>query len=182
MYKLFKDEIVKVILIFSFLLSLNAFSAEYIVKLRPSANLTNPLYQNFSGPIEEIVRGETFLIKTDRKSLVSELSNHPDIEYIEPNYKISLDDDLEVQVVDDPKFRQQWGLKNKYGADVNIVKAWEITKGSKDIKIAVIDTGIDYNHPDLKDQMWINEAEKNGEKGVDDDGNGYIDDIYGANL
>ena len=45
--------------------------------------------------------------------------------------------------------------------------------------VAVLDTGVDYTHPDLKDSMWINDAEKNGAAGVDDDGNGWIDDIYG---
>jgi len=183
MYKLFKDEIVKFLFFISLIASSSVFSAEYIVKLRSSANLTNLLYQSFDGPIDEVAQGNTFLIKTDQKSRLIELSNHPDVEYIEPNYRISIDDDvLDVDVVKDPKFSKQWGLKNKYGVDINIEKAWEMTKGSKDIKIAVIDTGIDYNHPDLKDQMWVNEAELNGEKGVDDDGNGYIDDIHGANL
>ena len=93
--------------------------------------------------------------------------------------------------IDDPGFPKQWSLKNtgrnsggffswgKIGEDVDAIDAWNLELGSKDIKIAVIDTGIDYNHPDLVANMWKNEAELNGEEGVDDDGNGYIDDING---
>jgi subtilisin family serine protease len=60
--------------------------------------------------------------------------------------------------------------------------AWGITKGSKSIKIAVVDTGVDYTHPDLLSQMDVNTAELNGSSGIDDDGNGFIDDIYGYNF
>ena len=61
-------------------------------------------------------------------------------------------------------------------------KAWQISKGSKDIIVAIIDTGIDTSHPDLKDNLWINTKEKEGKKGIDDDGNGFVDDIYGWNF
>ncbi|MGZ3807116.1 MAG: S8 family serine peptidase, partial [Bacteriovorax sp.] len=128
------------------------------------------------------------------------LRKNPNVEYVEPNYiitlkksssksssKSSLKSSLKSSsfVPNDPYFVKQWGLKNtgdhdtKLGEDINATKAWEITKGSKDVKIAVIDSGIDYNHPDLKNQIDINEAEKNGLPGVDDDNNGLIDDIYG---
>ena len=91
----------------------------------------------------------------------------------------------------DPKFGELWGLRNTgrnepggrapgaIGADIDALRAWEITKGARSVKIAVIDTGIDYRHPDLKDQIWTNQAEADGEAGVDDDGNGYVDDIHG---
>jgi subtilisin family serine protease len=92
----------------------------------------------------------------------------------------------------DEKFPRQWGLYNGRSdqededingsaADINAVRAWDLTKGSstEPVKIAVIDSGIDYNHPDLKAQMAVNQAELNGKKGFDDDGNGYTDDIYG---
>lgn len=68
------------------------------------------------------------------------------------------------------------------GSDINVVPAWEMTKGSNNVIVAVIDQGVDYNHKDLAANMWVNEAEKNGEAGVDDDGNGYIDDIHGYNF
>lgn len=94
---------------------------------------------------------------------------------------------------DDTYFPNQWGLFNdggslistasqrdaQAGIDINILKAWSHFQSSEEIIVAVIDTGIDYKHPDLKERICINEAELNGTKGEDDDGNGYADDIYG---
>lgn len=74
----------------------------------------------------------------------------------------------------DPGFSRQWNLK-KIGAEA----LWNISTGSRDVIVAVIDSGVDYAHPDLRNNIWINTAEQNGLPGVDDDGNGYIDDIYG---
>lgn len=118
------------------------------------------------------------------KSIYDILENGNSIEYFTRNTPT------------DPMFGKLWGLENtgdnepagsrgnssssgKAGADVNALAAWDITKGSRAVRIAVIDTGVDYNHPDLVNNMWVNTAEQNGEPGVDDDGNGYVDDIYG---
>ena len=70
-------------------------------------------------------------------------------------------------------------MDGKVGCDINALNAWEISKGSKDIKIAILDTGVDYNHPKIKDNIWVNDAELNGKEGVDDDHNGFVDDIRG---
>ena len=91
---------------------------------------------------------------------------------------------------DDPFFVEQWNLHNDgsitssafAGADIAIKDAWTICAGSPDIVVAIIDSGISTIHEDLKDCMWVNEAEKNGERGVDDDGNGFIDDRNGFNF
>ena len=93
---------------------------------------------------------------------------------------------------DDPMLAQQWhyrnlGLKEIYptakeGADVNLFPAWKITAGRRDVIVAVVDEGVCYEHVDLVDNMWVNEAEANGAEGVDDDGNGYVDDIHGYNF
>ena len=63
-------------------------------------------------------------------------------------------------------------------ADIDAPEAWEISKGSKDIIVGVIDSGVDYNHPDLAPNMWVNTGEIPG-NGIDDDKNGFIDDIHG---
>jgi subtilisin family serine protease len=80
-------------------------------------------------------------------------------------------------IPNDPKFADQWGL-----TAIQAPKAWEISQGSPDIIIAVIDTGVNYDHPDLTDNIWINPAEAFGQAGVDDDGNGYVDDIHGRDF
>jgi thermitase len=85
----------------------------------------------------------------------------------------------------DPAIKQAWGLKKSDAA-----RAWSITKGSKKVVVAVIDTGIDINHEDLKSNLWKNPGEQGNDSkgrnkstnGVDDDGNGYVDDVYGWNF
>ena len=91
---------------------------------------------------------------------------------------------------DDPFFGEQWNLYNDgsiasaavAGADIAVKDAWAICAGSRDIIVAIIDSGISTIHEDLKNGIWVNEAEKNGETGVDDDGNGFIDDKNGFNF
>lgn len=114
------------------------------------------------------------------------------VDQVEPNYIYR-----PVKLPDDPELQNLWGLHNtgqtiivknedeqmsyegRAGVDIGMEKAWEIQTGSKDIIVAVIDTGVDYNNPNLVDNIWVNEAEKNGQPGVDDDKNGYVDDVYG---
>ena len=105
----------------------------------------------------------------------------PNVLYAEPNYILHA---LDV-FPNDPNFNHLWGLHNiaqtggNTDADIDAPEAWQITTGSSDVIVGVIDTGVDYNHQDLAVNMWKNLAELNGIPGVDDDGNGYIDDIYG---
>lgn len=92
----------------------------------------------------------------------------------------------------DPLLPDQWNYKNygsaaisktaAAGADINVYDVWEnLTCGDPDIIIAVVDEGVKYTHPDLKDNMWVNKGEI-PDNGIDDDGNGYIDDVYGYNF
>ncbi|MHB9077543.1 MAG: Ig-like domain-containing protein [Pirellulaceae bacterium] len=109
-----------------------------------------------------------------------DLASNAAVDYAEPDYILTVDSTLP----NDSDFGQLWGLNN-YGqtggtldADIDAPEAWDITTGSSDIVIAVIDTGVDYTHPDLAANMWVNPGEIAGD-GVDNDGNGYIDDIHG---
>ena len=120
-------------------------------------------------------------------SVMERLNRDSRVEYAEPNFYLYAS---ETPVPpDDPYFEKLWGLHNTgqeangstgtEDADIDAPEAWEITTGGAGVVVAVIDTGVDYNHPDLENSIWTNPGEINGEDGVDDDGNGYIDDIRG---
>jgi len=85
----------------------------------------------------------------------------------------------------DPLLKDQWHYENttiEGGADINLFEAWTETAGANNVIVSVHDQGVDVNHPDLKANIWTNAAELNGAPGVDDDANGYIDDIHGYNF
>lgn len=88
----------------------------------------------------------------------------------------------------DPRLNEQWHYSNTgqtggtSDADIDLPEAWDVTTGSTDVIVSIHDGGIDFNHEDIANNMWMNNAELNGTANVDDDGNGYIDDIYGYNL
>ncbi len=107
--------------------------------------------------------------------------NDPRLEYIEPDYLVSA-----AALPNDSSFSKLWGMHNtgqtggKTDADIDAPEAWDLATGGNTI-IAVIDTGVDYTHPDLKENMWVNTKEIAG-NGKDDDRNGYVDDVYGYNF
>ena len=84
-------------------------------------------------------------------------------------------------IPNDPLFDQQWYLKDDYvpNKDINVTGVWDISTGSDEVVVAVLDSGVNLLHEDLRDNLYVNEKELNGQAGVDDDGNGYVDDIYG---
>lgn len=114
------------------------------------------------------------------KEAIELYKKNPDVEYAEPNYRR-----YPLIFPNDVDFVELWGLHNTGqmngtpDADIDAPEAWQITTGSSDVIVAVIDTGVDYDHEDLSNNIWTNDAELNGSPGVDDDGNGYVDDIYG---
>ncbi|MCB0309935.1 MAG: S8 family serine peptidase, partial [Bdellovibrionales bacterium] len=80
----------------------------------------------------------------------------------------------------DPFFPLQHGLHSSDGNDIGATKAWEITQGDDDVIVATLDTGVDYSHPDLHENIWVNPNEIPN-NGKDDDNNGYVDDLHGIN-
>ena len=123
------------------------------------------------------------------EDIVAEYNQSPDVEYAELNYNVSI-----CRTPNDPLFLIQWPLNNlgqmypesgKFthppgtpDADIDAPSAWDVNTGSERIIVAVIDTGVDYNHRDLLGNIWFNTGEIPG-NGLDDDGNGHIDDIHG---
>jgi subtilisin family serine protease len=80
----------------------------------------------------------------------------------------------------DPNFASIWGLNQSNDVDIDAPEAWDRSTGARSVIVGVIDTGVDYNHPDLSANVWTNPGEIPGNN-IDDDNNGYIDDVHGFN-
>tara|TARA_R110000751_G_scaffold192931_2_gene298485 strand:+ start:177 stop:2735 length:2559 start_codon:yes stop_codon:yes gene_type:complete len=115
------------------------------------------------------------------KNALEKLRKNPAVLYAEPDYIVSA-----AGIPDDARFDELWGMHNTGqtggvdDADIDAPEAWDISTGSRDVVVGVIDTGVDYSHPDLAANMWANPGEIAGD-GIDNDGNGFIDDIHGIN-
>src|SRR5215475_6915395 len=130
----------------------------------------------------KVIRGLE-VVKLSRRVSVEEAIDlyrqDPDVQYAEPNYILRT-----TNTPNDPRFGEMWGLNNvgqsggTPDADIDAPEAWNHTTGSSDVIVAVIDSGVDYNHPDLSANMFRNTADCNN-NGIDDDGNGFVDDCYG---
>jgi subtilisin family serine protease len=110
---------------------------------------------------------------------VAKFKKHKDVLYVEPNYVLTAD-----VTPNDTRFAELYGMRNTgqtggtAGADIKAYQAWDQFTGDPNLKIGIIDTGVDYNHPDLAANIWTNPGEIPG-NGIDDDANGYVDDIHG---
>src|SRR5659263_7479 len=122
------------------------------------------------------------LIRVDESRLentMDSLSLSDKFEDAEPNYIVKA-----LKTPNDSRFRELWAMDNtgqtggKPDADIDAPQAWDISTGSKEVIVAVIDTGVDYTHEDLAGNMWTNSGEIPG-NGIDDDSNGFVDDYYG---
>jgi thermitase len=180
---------------------LDVVPGEFLVKLKPAAFRADSdnLEKAFNAKVVEKVNNESRLVLIKRaktqniQSVISELQQNEQVEYAEPNFIFHA-----TATPNDPEYSRLWGMNNTGqpdeaaptdktktgypGFDIGAEKAWDITTGSSSIVIGIIDTGIDINNPELADNIWVNEKELNGKTGVDDDGNGYIDDIHGYNF
>jgi subtilisin family serine protease len=130
--------------------------------------------------------------ETSVEEAVSEFSADPAVKSVEPNLFV-----FPTQTIpDDPRFPDLWGLHNtaqnhrlgdppplqgsgKVDADIDAPEAWDAEKGDPETVVAVVDTGVDVDHPDLDGSLWVNPGEVPGDDGIDDDDNQMVDDIHG---
>lgn len=110
-------------------------------------------------------------IEGDVEAICAQLRRDPDVESAQPNYVYHLS-----RVPNDPDFADQYAHQL-----IQMTDAWDISTGSRDVVVAVLGTGVDVNHPDLKDNIWLN-ADEIPDNGLDDDNNGYVDDVHGYNF
>jgi subtilisin family serine protease len=170
--------------------TLDYIPGEYVIKLKANKFYSlAALKAEFKAITIRKISNEHLTIVRDKSenvtNVVRELESLPDVEIAEPNYIYELS-----VTPNDPDYLRLWSLNNsgqtdgwnrpgRLGLDIGAEKAWDITIGSKNVIVAVIDSGLNYNHPDIKENLWTNETEANGKAGVDDDNNGYVDDIHG---
>lgn len=115
-------------------------------------------------------------VKADRllAHAAADLEGLAGVEWAEPNYTLQLD-----FIPNDPHYDTVTPKQTTYLNKIGIEGAWDFTRGRPEIVIAVLDTGVDMAHEDLAGAIWTNSAEASGEEGVDDDGNGFVDDLHG---
>ena len=167
---------------------------EYVVQLKnkKSAYDAKMLEQRLQGRIKSQIRPDLIVVQRNVKdtprTAVRYMKSLPFVKIAEPNYIFRVN-----RTPNDPEYSKTWGMSNTgladsegtvgvAGIDINAERAWDITTGSDDVIVSVVDTGVDFTHPDLMANAWTNMAEQNGRAGVDDDNNGFIDDIHGWNF
>ncbi|UCF64139.1 MAG: S8 family serine peptidase [bacterium] len=155
--------------------ALNEFSKKF--QLVYQGDIFDNRLPNLQSRFQNIIR-VTIKDQLDWQPLVNTLNKYPDVIWAEYNHPYSLH-----FIPNDSLFPQQWAL-----AEIRMENAWDVEQGDTAIIVGVIDTGIDYNHEDIEGQLWVNQLEdlnQNGKldsldlNGIDDDQNGYIDDVIG---
>lgn len=178
--------------------ALEYMPGQVIVKFREGTSALQLTQISLAAGVESILHkitpleaGEVYVMKlapeTSVESAVEKLRSSPQVAYADPNYVYELSD-----TPNDPGFTNQYaynntgqtikGVPGTPDADIDAVEAWDLDQGSTNpVAVAVLDTGIDLHHPDLENKLWTNADEIPGNR-VDDDSNGYIDDVNGYNM
>ncbi|MBK9321478.1 MAG: S8 family serine peptidase [Bdellovibrionaceae bacterium] len=166
---------------------------EYVLQFKSQELLQQQMTIMSTMDIKERIDQDIIVIrrpKIEREDYrLQQLQQIPGVLYAEPNYIYRLNR-TSNNLPNDEHWGELWGFQNLgqidskggmglAGMDIDLLRAWEITTGHREVIVGVIDTGVDFSSPDLRDNAWVNEAELNGKPGVDDDGNGYIDDLHG---
>ena len=161
------------------------FSDQIIIKFRDGvhAQQENSLLEKLNATaLDTTASGDTQLWQLDGMTAAAAIATYstlPEVEYIQSNVTVYATD----TIPNDPRFDELWGLNNTGqtggtpDVDIDASTAWNIRTGG-DVLVGVIDSGVDYTHPDLRDNIWTNPGEIAG-NGIDDDGNGYVDDVHG---
>jgi subtilisin family serine protease len=167
------------------------FASEYGATVVEHFDVPDSVFKSFGGELVRLQLPQGI----ELAEAIAAMQQDPRVVYAEGNEVIRLPEtENHGETTPDPSIPNDldsklWGLHNtgqdggKVGADIKALDAWKVTTGDNSVNgplIAVIDTGIDYNHPDLKANMWVNPGEIPGD-GIDNDGNGVVDDVYGYN-
>jgi subtilisin family serine protease len=169
---------------------------QVIVKFKPSASLPEEAAIRRQEGLEKkkdlgLIDAEVDKIQGQSvEQAVRALEGRPNVEYAEPDFIVRV-----TGYADEPRFSELWGLHNTgqtifdspgvADVDVNGLEASAVTQGDPNLVVAVIDSGVDFSHPDLSGRRWVNPGESGGGKatnGIDDDGNGFVDDVNGADF
>lgn len=166
--------------------SVDTIPGEILVKFKPARSqeqIQEAIRETGARIVETIpqlgIRRCEIVAEKTMQEILTDFRADPNVEYAEPNYVV-----WALEIPNDPDFGKLWGLNNDgqtggtFDADIDAPEAWDKQKGQKDIIVSIIDTGIDYNHPDLTANIWIN-SDEIPNNGVDDDNNGYVDDYRG---
>jgi subtilisin family serine protease len=163
-----------------------AVPGQLIVGFRPTATdsqqakAVDKADATIEDPIDSIDAALVSVDPDETDAATEELLRQRAVQYVEPNFVLHAS-----RLPNDRLFGEQWGLRNvgqyggKAGADVGATGAWDVTTGA-DVTVAVVDTGIDFAHADLAANAWTNPADPTN--GVDDDHNGFVDDVHGADF
>lgn len=145
---------------------------EILVKLKPASNFASVAERSGAQLLEVFGDLNWVRMKLPKNLSVEEAikvyESYPEVETAQPNFYYRLQ-----AIPNDPSFTSLWGLTR-----ISAPAAWDLTTGSSNVVVAVIDTGIRYTHEDLSANMWRNTSEIPS-NGIDDDGNGFVDDYYG---